>query len=53
MLLKDRRLPAYPLLVKDPFFSFWLAGDDPAACDVSFWHGEKKPIRGIDRKSVV
>ncbi len=47
MLLKDRRLPAYPLLVKDPFFSFWLAGDDPAACDVSFWHGEKKPIRGI------
>lgn len=46
MLLTNRRLPAYPLLVKDPFFSFWLAGDDPANTDVSFWHGEVKPIKG-------
>lgn len=47
MLLTKRRLSAYPLLVKDPFFSFWMAGDDPTETDVSFWHGEKKPIKGV------
>lgn len=47
MLLKDKRMPSYPLLVKDPYFSFWMPSDDPTACDVAFWHGEKKPIRGL------
>ena len=47
MLLKERRLPSYPLFVKDPFFSFWLPADDPTSADVAFWHGEKKPIVGI------
>ncbi len=46
MLLKNRRLSSYPLLVKDPFFSFWCASDDPTGSDVVFWHGEKKPLVG-------
>lgn len=46
MLLKDRRLPAYPLFVKDPFFSVWSAGDALNETDAVFWHGEKKPMCG-------
>lgn len=49
MILKDKRLPAYPLLVKDPYFSFWMPADNPTESDVAFWHGEPKPIVGIIR----
>lgn len=40
------RLPAYPLFVKDPFFSFWANGDNLTDCDVIFWTGAKKPMSG-------
>ena len=47
MILKEKRLPAYPLMLKDPFFSLWCAADDPSDSEVVFWHGEKKPFSGI------
>ncbi len=47
MILKDKRLPSYPLLVKDPYFSFWMPSDNPTESDVAFWHGEPKPIVGL------
>ncbi len=49
MILQNKRLPSYPLLVKDPYFSFWMPFDDPTSGDVAFWHGEAKPIVGIVR----
>lgn len=47
MVLKDKRLPSYPLMVKDPYFSFWMPADDPTESDVAFWHGEPKPFAGV------
>lgn len=41
-----RKLPAYPLFVKDPYFSIWAAGDILNETDTVFWHGEKKPLYG-------
>ncbi len=41
-----RILPAYPLFVKDPFFSLWSAGDVLNESDVIFWTGEKKGVVG-------
>lgn len=46
MFLKEKRMSAYPLMLKDPFFSFWCAADNPADSDVVFWHGEPKPFSG-------
>ena len=43
----SQRLPAYPLFVKDPYFSFWSATDIVNDSDAVFWHGEKKPLYGI------
>lgn len=41
-----RKLPAYPLFVKDPFFSIWSAGDILNQSNTVFWHGENKPFYG-------
>lgn len=41
-----RSLPAYPLFVKDPFYSVWLAGESLTQDKTVFWHGEYKPMRG-------
>ena len=44
-----RILSAYPLFVKDPYFSFWADSEDFGNNDVIFWTGEKKGLYGILR----
>lgn len=47
MLLNEKmHLPAYPLMVKDPYFSIWSKSDKLNESDTIFWHGEDKPIKG-------
>ena len=47
--MTERKLPAYPLLVKEPNFSLWLATDDPTEGQVKSWWGEEKPVYGFVR----
>lgn len=42
----NEQLPAYPLFVKDPYFSFWANGDDLTQSDVILWTGAVKPMIG-------
>lgn len=42
-----RLLPAYPLFVKDPYFSLWSTTEELNASDAVFWHGELKPLLGL------
>ncbi len=42
-------LPAYPLFLKDPYFSFWCDGEILAQNDPVTWWGERKPMLGIAR----
>ena len=42
-----RILPAYPLLVKDPYFSLWSNGELLNGSDVMLWTGEKKDVVGV------
>ena len=42
----QNKLPAYPLFVKDPFFSYWANGDDLTDCDTILWTGAPKRICG-------
>lgn len=44
---EKRLLPAYPLFVKDPFFSIWSACDKLNEDDVEFWTGLKRKIYGV------
>ena len=37
-------MPAVPLFVHDPFFSFWDTGVLPTAADVRHWSDQEKPI---------
>ena len=47
MFLKENmHLPAYPLMVKDPYFSIWSKTDKLNDSNTIFWHGEEKPIYG-------
>lgn len=39
-------LPAYPLFVKDPYFSFWANRDDLTQADIILWTGAVKPMVG-------
>ena len=39
-------LPAYPLFVKDPYFSIWTTTDKLNDSNTIFWHGEEKKILG-------
>ena len=41
-----RILPAYPLFVKDPYFSLWSNGEYLNKSDVMLWTGEKKDVVG-------
>ena len=41
-----RLLPAYPLFVKDPFFSIWSPCDEPNGGDTIFWNGSVKRTIG-------
>lgn len=43
----ERKLPAYPLFVKDPYFSLWATEDDLTDGNVKSWWGEEKPIYGF------
>ena len=42
-------LPAYPLFVKDPYFSVWMDGEVLNENDPVTWWGERKPMLGIAR----
>lgn len=44
---KVRVLPAYPLFVKDPYFSIWSSGDILNEIDTSFWSGKNKRTYGL------
>lgn len=48
--MAKRILPAYPLFVKDPYFSIWSPADEPNGADTVFWTGEhKKRLYGLAR----
>lgn len=47
-IASDKRLlPAYPLLVKDPFFSIWSTTDKLNESDTEFWNGLKRRVYGL------
>lgn len=43
----ERILPAYPLFVKDPYFSFWAQSEKLYGSDVIFWTGQEKKINAF------
>ena len=43
----ERKLPAYPLFVKDPNFSLWAMCDELNGADIKTWYGEEKPVYGF------
>ena len=43
------RLPAYPLITCDPYFSIWSRTDRLYDSDTVLWCGIPKPIRGVVR----
>ncbi|MBO2515903.1 MAG: glutaminase [Clostridiales bacterium] len=48
------RIPAFPLIVNDPYFSIWMPGDTLTSGDTVHWTGQRKPLRGhlvIDGKT--
>ena len=45
-LSKEIRLPAYPLVTIDPFFSIWSRSDTLNAADTTLWTGHRKRIVG-------
>ncbi len=47
----ERILPAYPLMVKDPYFSFWAKTENFAEENVVFWTGAEKGMYGIVKVS--
>ena len=40
------RLPAFPLIANDPYFSVWLPADLPTGANTIHWAGAEKWIRG-------
>lgn len=42
----ERLLPAYPLFVKDPYFSLWAQTEILNEKDVIFWTGDEKKLYG-------
>ncbi len=45
--MTKRKLPAYPLFVKDPYFSIWTRGEELNGNDTAFWTGKSAPIYGV------
>ena len=44
-----RKLPAYPLFVKDPYFSIWSNGDKLNESETITWYGDSDSFEGIIR----
>lgn len=42
-----RKLPSYPLFVKDPYFQLWLANEDISDCNAYFYSEKEIPIIGL------
>jgi len=42
-----RLLPAYPLFVKDPYFSIWSPNEYLNEESLMFWNGEEKGVYGV------
>lgn len=49
--VKMRKLPAYPIFVKDPNFSLWSTTDKLNESDITSWFDEKKPMYGLIKQS--
>ncbi len=45
--MNERKLPSYPLFVKDPNYSLWSAGDVLNESPVQVWWGEEKKLYGF------
>jgi len=45
--MMERQLPAYPLFLKDPFFSMWSMGDRLAHSPTCFWTNAAKKLLGF------
>ena len=43
----ERKLPAYPLFVKDPNFSLWTTAEELNSVNVTSWYGAEKKIYGF------
>ena len=43
----ERKLPAYPLFVKDPNFSIWSVTEELNKSNPQTWWGEEKRIYGF------
>src|SRR5580698_7811807 len=41
------RLPAYPLITHDPYFSVWCFSDELNASDTRHWTGAAQPMLGF------
>jgi len=42
-----RILPAYPLFVKDPYFSLWMPSEDITGTNAMFWNSSTKRMFGL------
>ena len=43
----SRKLPSYPLFVKDPYFSVWSATEILNSANPTFWYGQERKIYGF------
>lgn len=41
------RLPAFPLIANDPYFSIWSCADLPTSDDTRHWAGQRKRLHGV------
>src|ERR1700710_1015090 len=47
--LSSARVPAFPLVLHDPFFSVWLRGDTVSATPTTHWTGKQQGMTGFAR----